>query len=58
MRASLGQWVVRGILLLVAYVAWRGGVFFQGFWFFAGCVVGVVSGVAGTWVAARFGVED
>jgi membrane protein YdbS with pleckstrin-like domain len=57
MRASLGQWVVRGILLLVAYVAWRGGVFFQGFWFFAGVIVGAVGGVASVWVAQRFRVE-
>jgi hypothetical protein len=57
MKAGWGAWVVRGVFVLVAVAAIRGGVFFQGAWFFAGCVVGVVSGVAGTWVAARLRVE-
>ena len=54
MRRTRGSWVVRGILLLLAVVAWQTGVLFPALFYFAG----VVSGVAATWVVARLRLED
>jgi hypothetical protein len=48
MRSGAGAWVVRGVFVLLAVVAWQTGVYFAG----------VVSGVAATWVVARLRLED
>jgi hypothetical protein len=54
MRPGAGAWVVRGVFLLLAVVAWQTGVLVPALMYFAG----VVSGVAATWVVARLRLED
>jgi hypothetical protein len=54
MRSGAGAWVVRGVFVLLAVVAWRTGVLFPALMYFAG----FVSGVAATWVVARLRLED
>jgi hypothetical protein len=54
MKPGVGPWVVRGVFLLLAVVAWQTGVLVPALCYFAG----LLSGVAATWVVARLRLED
>jgi hypothetical protein len=52
MRPGAGAWVVRGVFLLLAVVAWQTGVLVPALCYFAG----LLSGVASVYVVKRFQV--